>query len=142
MTLSRREMIEQVVAAVASWQGVESAPHRFGGVEWRLGRVEIGHAHTFGLVDIPYTRAIRDVLIEQGRAEPHHILPETGWISFYVNEEADIERAIWLARLSYIHKGLRRLPGVDFEALIEPLDPGEELRALLARPRREAADEG
>ena len=139
--LSRREMAEQVIAAVAGWEGVESAPHRFGGVEWRLGKVEIGHAHDFGLVDIPYTRPIRDVLVRDGRAEPHHILPETGWISFYLREDADVERAIWLARLSYIHKGMRRLPGIDFSALLDQLDPGDELRPLLAGSKHEAAHE-
>lgn len=142
MTLSRREMVEQVIAAVAGWEGVESAPHRFGGVEWRLGKVEIGHAHLDGLIDIPYTRAIRDVLVREGRAEPHHILPETGWISFYVREEADIERVVWLVRLSYIHKGMKRLPGVDFAGMIDQLQPGDELRALLAGSKREAAHEG
>lgn len=141
MTLSRREMTEKVIAVVSGWPGVESAPHRFGGVEWRMGNVEIGHAHLHGLVDIPYTRAIRDLLVGEGRAEPHHILPDTGWISFYLRQEPDVARAVWLARLSYIHKGLRRLPGIDFTPQLAELNPGEALMALLVRPAREEANE-
>ena len=36
-----------------------------------------------------------------GRAEPHHILPESGWVSFYLRQAADIERAMDLLRLSF-----------------------------------------
>jgi Family of unknown function (DUF5519) len=32
---------EQIAATVESWPGVEAAPHRFGGVEFRLGRREL-----------------------------------------------------------------------------------------------------
>ncbi len=33
--------------------------------------------------------------------QPHHILPETGWVSFYIQEEADVEKAIRLLKRSY-----------------------------------------
>lgn len=36
-----------------------------------------------------------------GRAQPHHILPETGWISFYLQQETDVENVIALLRESY-----------------------------------------
>ncbi len=36
-----------------------------------------------------------------GRAEPHHVLPDSGWISFYLNESTDIEKAIGLFRQSF-----------------------------------------
>jgi hypothetical protein len=132
MSLTHEQMVDQIDAAVSGWAGVESAAHRFGGVEWRLGRVEIGHAHRVGLVDVPYTVAISRQLVAEGKAEPHHILPDSGWISFYVRQDADVERALWLLRLSYVHKGRRRLTGLDVAPLIETLDPSQALRGLLA----------
>jgi Family of unknown function (DUF5519) len=41
--LAPRAAIEAVRAAVASWQGVTTHDHRFGGIEFRLGRRELGH---------------------------------------------------------------------------------------------------
>jgi predicted DNA-binding protein (MmcQ/YjbR family) len=80
---------------------MEAHPHRFGGTEFRIGRREIGHIHGDALVDIPFPKKVRDEIVAAGEAEPHHILPETGWISFYLREEGDVERAINLLKRSY-----------------------------------------
>jgi hypothetical protein len=87
--------------AVSAWEGVESAPHRFGGVEYRIGRREIGHMHGDHLIDIPFPKKVRDEIVSAGQAEPHHILPETGWVSFYIREENDVQQGIDLLRRSY-----------------------------------------
>lgn len=92
---------ETIHKAVLIWEGVTAHPHRFGGTEYRLGKREIGHIHGDYLVDIPFPTKIRDELVASGRAEPHHILPESGWISFYLRETADIERAVDLLHLSF-----------------------------------------
>ncbi len=84
-----------------AWEGVSAHPHRFGGTEYRIGNREIGHIHSDYLVDIPFPTKIRDEIVSAGRAEPHHILPDSGWISFYLREEADVQRAIDLFRLSF-----------------------------------------
>lgn len=34
-------------------------------------------------------------------SHPHHILPETGWVSFYLREEGDVKKAITLLKRSY-----------------------------------------
>ncbi|HKW32853.1 MAG TPA: luciferase family protein [Candidatus Acidoferrum sp.] len=86
---------------VQGWQDVASSPHRFGGTEYRLGRREIGHIHGDGLVDIPFPKNVRNELIAAGRAEPHHILPQSGWVSIYLREASDVDRAIELLRLSH-----------------------------------------
>ena len=52
-------------------------------------------------MDIPFPKKIRDEIVAAKEAEPHHILPETGWVSFYLREEADVERAIALLKRSY-----------------------------------------
>ena len=90
-----------ITNAVTSWAGVTVAPHRFGGVEYVIGRREIGHIHGDQLVDIPFPKKVRDEIIAAGRAQPHHILPETGWVSFYLRDENDVEQAVTLLHESY-----------------------------------------
>lgn len=87
--------------AVLGWSGVTSRPHSYGGIEYRLGRREIGHVHGDFLVDIPFPKKVRDELVSAGRAEPHHVLPKSGWVSVYLRAATDIDRAIELLRLSF-----------------------------------------
>lgn len=90
-----------ITKAVTTWAGVTVQPHRFGGVEYVIGKREIGHIHGDHLVDIPFPKRMRDEIVETGRAKPHHILPETGWVSFYLRQEEDVEKAIALLNESY-----------------------------------------
>jgi hypothetical protein len=92
---------EQIHEAAMSWPGVTSRPHRFGGTEYRFGRREIGHIHGDYLVDIPFPKSIRNELVAAGLAEPHHILPDGGWISFYIKQPGAADTAIALLRRSY-----------------------------------------
>jgi hypothetical protein len=86
---------------VASWEGVTVDEHRFGGVEFRLGKRELGHVHGDRLVDLPFKRTVRDMLVETGRAQPHHVLPDSGWVSKRMETDADVDEVIELFRLSY-----------------------------------------
>jgi Family of unknown function (DUF5519) len=79
---------------VGSWEGVTVKPHRFGGVEFVLGKRELGHLHSTW-ADLPFTRRIREMLLETGRAEPHRA-GVNGWVSHPLDEDA-----IELFRLSY-----------------------------------------
>ena len=92
---------ERIDAALQSWSGITSQPHRFGGTEYCLGRREIGHVHGDSLVDIPFPKEVRNALVTAGRAEPHHILPESGWVSIYLRQASDVDRAIELLRFSF-----------------------------------------
>jgi hypothetical protein len=99
-----RARIEQ---EVGSWEGVTVHPHRFGGVEFRLGRRELGHLHV-GWADLPFTSRIRTMLLETGRAVPHRAGVD-GWVS------ADLDDAVELFRLSYeraqVAQAVRRARG-------------------------------
>jgi len=86
---------------VAGWPGVVVVPHRFGGVEFRVGRRELGHLHGSRLADLPFPVRIREQLVATGRAEPHHILPDTGWITFRIRSVDDAASAVALFRLNY-----------------------------------------
>jgi predicted DNA-binding protein (MmcQ/YjbR family) len=92
---------QRIENVVMTWPGVVSRPHRFGGTEFALGKREIGHVHGDHLLDIAFTRRVRDELIDAGLAQPHHIYSKSAWVSFYLNEEEDVERAVALLRRSY-----------------------------------------
>ncbi len=92
---------EEIRQAVSSWPDVVARPHRFGGTEYRLGTREIGHMHGDYLVDIPFPKRVRDEVVAAGEAQPHHILPQTGWVSFYIRDRSDVPRAIALFERSY-----------------------------------------
>ena len=91
----------QIRQAVLGWPGIDAQPHRFGGLEFNLGRREIGHIHGDSLVDIPFPKKVRDEIVAAGRAQPHHILSDSGWVSFYLRQTEDIAQAIDLLHLSY-----------------------------------------
>ena len=99
--MSIRGASKHIVDTLLSWEGMEAHPHRFGGTEFRIGKREIGHIHGDALVDIPFPKKVRDEIVAAGEAQPHHILPETGWVSFYLREERDVEKAIMLFHRSY-----------------------------------------
>lgn len=90
-----------ITRSVLEWEGVSVQPHRFGGVEYRLGRRELGHIHGDHLVDIPFPTRIRDEIVGAGLARPHHIQPQSGWVSFYLRAEGDPQAAVALLRRSY-----------------------------------------
>jgi hypothetical protein len=92
---------DRICAEVGAWPDVTAAPHRFGGVEFRVGRRELGHLHGGHLADLPFPRRIRDELVSTSRAAPHHVMPESGWVSFRIRTSEDIDRAIELFRLNY-----------------------------------------
>ncbi len=75
--------------------------HRYGGIEFRVGRRELGHLHGSRLADLPFPIAVRKQLVESGRAEPHHILPDTGWVSRWIREDTDVDAVIALFRMNY-----------------------------------------
>ena len=80
------------------WPGVTAHPHRFGGVEFRYGRRELGHLHGDRLADLPFPRRVRDELLSEGRARAHHVLPDSGWVSVPMTDAGAV---IGLFRLAY-----------------------------------------
>jgi hypothetical protein len=92
---------DRIREVITAWEGVTARPHRFGGVEFRLGRRELGHIHGDSLVDLPFPKKVRDQIVAAGEAEPHHVLPESGWVSVFLHADQDVERAIELLRRSF-----------------------------------------
>lgn len=92
---------DQITQAVLQWAGMSAHPHRFGGTEYQFGTREIGHIHGDYLVDIPFPSKVRDEVVAAGSAQPHHILPDTGWVSVYLRSDPDVVQAIALLERSY-----------------------------------------
>ncbi len=95
------DSLEQIAATINTWDGVKIAPHRFGGVEFTLGTQEIGHILENGALEIPFDYALRAQLVAEGKANPHPIYTQSGWISFQICTPAGIYRAVWLLKLSW-----------------------------------------
>ena len=94
------EIQQQIVDEVSSWSGVTTRPHRFGGIEFLVGRRELGHLHGNRLADLPFPVRVREQLVEAGEAEPHPILPESGWVSCKIRDARDVPVVIKLFRMN------------------------------------------
>jgi len=118
---------------VSTWPQISVHPHRFGGREFLFGDAEVGHVHTNGIVDIPFTRPIHDVLLADGLAQQHRWVPNSGWITFRIRSEEDIAHALWLMRLSYLRYALKEAtdPSSLFEQESEELRLSPRFKSLL-----------
>ncbi len=105
-TMNAHEIIR---TEVLSWPGVTEEPHRFGGMEFRLGKRELGHLHGDSLADLPFPVRVREELVREGKAMPHHILPQSGWVSYPIRDVSAIPGALDLFRLAY-----NRATGVNY----------------------------
>lgn len=101
--MSERNRKKALVDELLSWPGVTAQSHRFGGTEFLFEGNEIGHLHGDNLVDMPLPKSMRDEMIAAGRAQPHHLFPESGWVSVYLKSDADIVNAVELLHLKYEH---------------------------------------
>ncbi|WP_410764679.1 luciferase family protein [Haloferax sp. DFSO60] len=119
---------ERIVSVASQWPGVETAPHRFGGTEFLVADKEIGHVHHAGILDLAITRRVRDLLIETGLGEPHHVLPDSAWVTYRIHDEDDVDGALQILRLAYLWR-LLSLRRRDMD--IDPrLDVGTDLTIL------------
>src|SRR5258705_13991184 len=101
------QQLKNLEDIVASRTQISVHPHRFGGREFRFGNAEVGHVHDGGIVDIPFPRPVRDALLQEQLAEEHQWVPDSGWITFRVRSDKDLQHAIWLMPLSHFRYALK-----------------------------------
>jgi hypothetical protein len=126
-------LMTAITSTVREWSGVHIEPHDRDGQEFTL-------AHPGRVVDIPFIRRVRDILIEEGLAEKHHIHPDSGWASSYIEDEGSVERALWLLRVSYLYHAIsmrnrsdsEALVGIDVEQELGELDLSDDLQSVFA----------
>jgi hypothetical protein len=85
---------------VTAWDGVSVRPHRDGGVEFVLNGRVLGHLHGTRWADIRFPPGIGEMLVQTGRAQPHHVLTDTGWVSHQILNEEDAAAVVELLRLA------------------------------------------
>ena len=140
------QQLKKLEDAVSSWPQISVHPHRFAAREFRFGNAEVGHVHNGGIVDIPFPRPIRDALLAEGLAEEHQWVPNSGWVTFRVRSDKDLQDAIWLMRLSYIRYALKAAADPSklfaeaseelrltprFKSLLEPFMPSTKREDLV-----------
>ncbi len=97
---------ERIKKEIVCWSNVTSEPHKFGGIEFRFNKKELGHIHGDRLADLPFPMKIRDELVNSGRVNPRHILPKSGWVSYWINKgENDVPAVVNLFRIKYEQLG-------------------------------------
>ena len=132
-SLAMKPQLEKFEKEVSGWAHISVQPHRFGGREFRFRKAEVGHVHMSGVVDIPFPRSIRNALLEDGLAEEHRWVPDSGWTTFQIRSEPDLKHGLWLMRLSYVRYALRTddNPGKLFEKEIVDLQLSPRFTSLL-----------
>lgn len=93
--------VEQLQQELLSWPGVTSGAHRFGGTKFRVNGREMGHIHGSSLADLLFPMGVKDDLVKSGKAVPHHILPQSGWVTLYINDDRDNEALLGLFKMQY-----------------------------------------
>jgi hypothetical protein len=97
-----RLLLENIKKEILSWLYVTAGPHRFGGIKFRMNKMEMGHIHGERVADIPFPMKIRKQLVDSGCVSPHHILPQSGWVNYWIEKgEEDLLAIIELFRLRY-----------------------------------------
>ena len=138
MTPTSTSIVRQVETAAAEWPGVTVHDHRFGGREFRLGTREVGHLHGDRQADIAYPRPVRDAVVGAALAGPHHLFPDSGWVTYRVDGPTSADRVVDLLRLSYlVHAAALARRGDHPE--LESLDLPAELERLGLAPDVTAA---
>ena len=100
--------LAQLQKEIRSWPGITSSAFEQHGEEFSLGTADVGHIHDEGMVDLPFTVALRKLLVAHGLCQPHYYHPQSGWITFYLGKDGGVSEALLLFRLSYLRYLLRR----------------------------------
>ena len=61
----------------------------------------LAHLHGERLADLPFPIEVRKELVASRRALPHHIYPESGWVSYWIRNSDDIPAVVDLFKIQY-----------------------------------------
>ena len=101
---SRNELHQELRQRILSLSGVterqECGIHEDA---FFVGRSMFMHIHGHGHCDIRLFKDDQERVIAEGRARRHRWAPDAGYVTFVANDEADVQRAMDLIRLSHQH---------------------------------------
>jgi hypothetical protein len=92
---------EQITAEVLEWEGVTLSMNRSGVREFRVGRRGFGQIRNDSQIDILLSRPARIDYVVRGLAEPHPVLPRSGWVTVYLNSEFQERVAVQILHEAY-----------------------------------------
>jgi Family of unknown function (DUF5519) len=95
-----RTPYQTIADELTTWPGITTGPGRFGATTFCYRTREVGHLHGSSHADLPFPTKLRHQLVSEGRAEPHHFLPESGWVTVPLAADG-VTRALELFRLNY-----------------------------------------
>jgi hypothetical protein len=96
----RLTAMERIEREILPWPGVRLGVHRFGGTGFlRAGR-EFAHLHGNGLLDVHLPGQDAEGVVTAGLAQPHHLFGRSAWVSFWIQTEQCVPRALHLLRLA------------------------------------------
>jgi hypothetical protein len=102
---SRLRAISAVEGRAQQLPQVRLGLHRFGGTGFFHSGKEMGHIHGNGLLDCFVGRTNRNRLLgKKDGVMAHHVFPCSGWISFFVKNESDVERAVELIQIACVYR--------------------------------------
>jgi len=96
------DCIDDIETEVLSWPGTTKGLHQYGGLQFNCNGLEIGHIHGNGILDLRFSRKVKQQLLVEGRIDHHHVFINSGWISFYIRKRDDNIYAQQLLRMSYL----------------------------------------
>jgi hypothetical protein len=92
----RRAAMEALETEVLRRLPCRLATHRLGGSAYKIDGREIAHLHGNGLLDVHLDRARAAVFVAERRAEPHHFLGDSAWVSYWLESPRDVPGALAL----------------------------------------------
>ncbi len=100
--ISMSTIIERIREEILNWPYVTAKVHEFGGIEFLLNKREMGYTHGERVADLPFPMKTGNELVTSRRASPHHVLPNSGWVSYWIDKgEEDIPAVIELFKMRY-----------------------------------------
>jgi hypothetical protein len=91
----------RLAEALRAWPGITTGPGRFDAITYSLANREVGHVHGNSHADLPLPKPLRNELVENGIAQPHHFLPQSGWVTVPIDVEGGVENALEVFKLNY-----------------------------------------
>jgi Family of unknown function (DUF5519) len=87
--------------ALRAWPSITTGLGRFGAITYSLAAREVGHVHGNSHTDLPLPKPLRNELVDSGKAQPHHFLPQSGWVTVPIDVEGGVEQALEIFKLNY-----------------------------------------
>jgi hypothetical protein len=95
------DWLDQIESEMLLIPDIKLSLHRYGGIQFNYGTKELGHLHSNGLLDILTSKATKSIYLSKGIATNHHVMPQSGWISFYISTNEDQKQAVVLLKEAY-----------------------------------------